>query len=166
MLTTFRFITLVLTALSLTMTSAHLLELSPKLALDPELYAAINGAIYANFARVGAVYMLGSIACAFALAVMVRHRAGVRGWTTAGAIALSLGLISWIVLVAPVNRAVADMLQMAPAKIPDLWVALRDRWEYGHVVGFVFTLAGFCALVVSVLLETRKSTGAPRAAHA
>jgi hypothetical protein len=45
-------------------------------------------------------------------------------------------------------------------------VALRDRWEYGHVVGFVFTLAGFCALVVSVLLETRKSTGAPRAAHA
>ncbi len=164
MLTACKFFTLVLTALSLTMTSAHLLELSPKLALDPQLYAAINGTLYINFARVGAIYMLGSIAFAVLLAALMRKRARVRGWTWAGAVALMLGLVSWFILVAPVNRAIAEALQLAPATIPELWLALRDRWEYGHVVGFACTFIGFCALVLSVLLDTRDQYGPTAAA--
>jgi hypothetical protein len=53
-----------------------------------------------------------------------------------------------------VNAHVADALQNAPASVPALWMQLRDRWEWGHAAGFVLQLAGFCALVVSVLIET------------
>jgi Domain of unknown function (DUF1772) len=155
MLATWRFLTLVLAALSMTMTSAHLLELPGKLALSPRLYAAVNATLYDNFARIGAIYILGSILCALVLALLVRKRKHVRGWTYAGAAALVLGLVSWFILVAPVNRAVADAAASAPDLVPELWVRLRHRWEYGHVVGFVFTLAGFCALVISVLRDTR-----------
>lgn len=155
MLTACKFLTLLLTALSLTMTSAHLLELSPKLKLDPQLYAAINGTLYANFASIGAIYMVGSIVFAIALAIMLRNRTMVRGWTFAGALALLLGLVSWIILVAPVNRAIATALQHAPSAVPHLWQLMRPRWEYGHVVGFVCTLIGFCALLLAVLLDTR-----------
>ena len=38
--------------------------------------------------------------------------------------------------------------------MPELWQALRDRWEYAHATGFVLQLIGFSALVVSVLVET------------
>ena len=77
-----RFLTLVLAALALTMTSAHVLELPQKMAYPPDLYAAVNTTLYRYFATVGAV------------------------------------------------------------------------WEYGHATGFVIQLAGFCALLVSVLVET------------
>jgi hypothetical protein len=30
----------------------------------------------------------------------------------------------------------------------------RQRWEYGHVAGFVAQLVGICALIESVLVET------------
>jgi hypothetical protein len=34
--------------------------------------------------------------------------------------------------------------------------ASRVRWEYGHAVGFVFELLGFCALLWSILTDTRR----------
>jgi hypothetical protein len=60
-------------------------------------------------------------------------------------------------LVAPVNTQVAAALQSAPEMVPALWMQLRERWEYGHAVGFVIQLLGFCALVLSVLVDTQRS---------
>jgi hypothetical protein len=54
------------------------------------------------------------------------------------------------------NEEVADALRSAPESVPMVWLRLRNRWEYGHVAGFVLQLAGFCALVLSVLMETPK----------
>jgi hypothetical protein len=51
-----RFLALVLAALALTMTSAHVLELPQKMRYDAELYAAVNTTLYRHFATVGAVY--------------------------------------------------------------------------------------------------------------
>ena len=53
MLSFWQFITLVLAALGLTMTSAHVLEMPQKLAYSPELYAAVNTTLYRYFAIVG-----------------------------------------------------------------------------------------------------------------
>jgi hypothetical protein len=50
-------ITLTAAALSLTMTSAHVLELPQKMRLSPADYAAINGSLYRWFAIVGGVYI-------------------------------------------------------------------------------------------------------------
>ena len=59
-------------------------------------------------------------------------------------------------LVAPVNSKIAQAIGSAPESIPALWMQLRDRWEYGHVVGFVLTLTGFGFLVISLLAEIPK----------
>ena len=44
-LRTWRFITLLLAALALTLESAHLLELPQKLQYDAQMYAAVNGTL-------------------------------------------------------------------------------------------------------------------------
>jgi hypothetical protein len=46
LLRTWRHLTLLLAALALTMTSAHVLELPQKMTLDLPFYAAVNGTLY------------------------------------------------------------------------------------------------------------------------
>ncbi|HZS32593.1 MAG TPA: hypothetical protein VFC42_04380 [Methylomirabilota bacterium] len=149
-----RFVTLVLAALALTMESAHVLELPQKLRYDPQLYAAVNGTLYRHFAVVGGVYQVGSIVAAGVLAMPVRGRRPSSGWTLAGALCLLLTFGIWLAAVAPVNARVAAAVRSAPDSVPALWMRLRGRWEYGHAAGFVVQLAGLSALVLSVLVET------------
>ena len=143
--------TLVLAALALGTTWAHVLELPQKLRLDPAAYAAVNGALYRWFALAGAPVSLAAIACAAALAWTTRRDPHARRWTVAGAVLLALWLASWVLLVQPVNAQVADALRTAPAGVPALWQELRGRWEGGHADGFALELAGFVALAVGAL---------------
>jgi hypothetical protein len=153
LLKAWRFVTLLSTALALTMTSAHVLELAPKMAYSPSLYAAVNGSLYRWFAIVGGTYQVLSTLAAVALVFLVRHRRPSLYWTAAGASLLVLSLVSWVAIVEPVNLQVADAFARAQPVAP-LWLELRPRWEYGHLVGFVLELAGLCALLVSVLVDT------------
>jgi hypothetical protein len=97
---------------------------------------------------------MGAILASAVLAVAVRKRRRAFRWTVAGAALLGLWFVSWLALVAPVNAQIASALETAPATAPGLWMSLRLRWEYGHAVGFVLELFGFCALVASVLVDT------------
>jgi hypothetical protein len=152
-LQSWRFLTLLLAALALTMTSAHVLELPQKMTYDANLYAAVNGTLYRYFAVVGGGYYVGSIIAAIVLAVLVRRHPDAHRWTVLGAICLLAGFLSWLALVAPVNAQVAAAIRNAPATVPTLWMALRDRWEYGHATGFVLQLLGFSALLVSLIVK-------------
>jgi MFS family permease len=149
-----RFVTLLLSALALTMTSAHVLELPQKLQYDAQLYSTVNTTLYRYFALVGGFYTVGSIVAAFVLAFMLRHDGAARRWTLAGAVFMALAFVSWLALVAPVNSAIADALRTSPDSVPALWQQLRARWEYGHATGFVLTLVGVALLIVSVLVDT------------
>ena len=153
-LRTWRFLTLLVAALSLTMESAHVLELPQKLAYDAATYAAVNATLYRYFAIVGGVYQVGAIVLAATLAFLVRARGSSFPWTLAGAVALAAAFVVWLAVVAPVNGTVAEALRTDPASVPQLWAALRTRWEGGHVAGFVFQVVGFAALLVGVLVET------------
>ena len=143
-----RFVALVVAALSLAMTTAHVLEMPQKLSYGIALYTAVNATMYRYFAIFGAIFEIGAIVAVGTLAWRARHQPSAR-WTLAAAIALSFALVSWLILVFPVNSAVADGAS---------WSNLRLRWEFGHVVGFVFSLAGFVALV----LATLRDVAAPR----
>jgi hypothetical protein len=70
-----------------------------------------------------------------------------------GTLALALSLALWAGLVAPVNSEWADALRAGPASASVAYVELRSRWEYGHMVAFAAWLAGFSALVYSVVRE-------------
>lgn len=148
-----RFVTVMLTALTLTMTSAHVLELPQKMQYDPQMYSAVNTTLYRYFAIVGGAYTVSSILATFVLAFLVRKRSQSFRLVLAAAICLLLAFGSWLILVAPVNREIAHVLTIAPETVPSLWMRLRERWEYGHAVGFVITLTGFGLLIFSLLVE-------------
>jgi hypothetical protein len=153
LLRVWRFITLLFTALALTITSAHLLELPEKMTYNATLYSEVNDTMYGYFAIVGGIYTIGSIVTAIVLAILVRRRRGARRWALAGAVALVLGFLTWLMLVEPINTQIAAASQTSPTAVPALWMSFRDRWEYGHATGFVFQLLGLSALIVSVLVE-------------
>jgi hypothetical protein len=151
---TWRLVTLLLASLSLTMESAHVLELPQKLAYDAQMYAAVNGSLYKYFAWVGGVYQVGAIVAAFLLVLMLRGRRPAFGWTLAGALLLLAAFVVWLVVVAPVNSEVAAALRLHPDTVPAVWTELRNRWEYGHAAGFVIQLLGLVALLISIMVET------------
>jgi hypothetical protein len=159
-----RFVALILAALALTMTSAHLLELPQKMQYGPALYTAVNTTLYRYFAIVGGAYQVTSIVAAGVLAFLIRRHAPAYHSTLFAAVCLGLALVSWILLVAPVNSQVAAALQRAPQSVPELWMRLRNRWEYGHATGFVIQLVGFGALVQSLLVEIPRRGMQPRTA--
>lgn len=153
LLQVWRFATLLLTALALSLTSAHVLEMPQKLAYAPELYAAVNTTLYRYFAIVGGLYSMGAILAAGGLVFLLRAQPRARRWAAAGALFLVLWLASWMAIVVPVNDLVADAMVAAPERVPAIWLENRTRWEWGHAVGFVLELLGFCALLVSVLVD-------------
>jgi hypothetical protein len=149
-----RFATLLFAALSLTMESAHVLELPQKIRYDAAMYAAVNTTLYRGFAVVGGVYQVGSIILAIVLTALVRRRGETFRWTLAGTIALVAAFGVWLAVVQPVNIQVADAIVDAPASVPALWMRLLVRWEGGHAAGFVLQLVGFACLLGGVLVET------------
>lgn len=139
-----RLLAIVITALSLTMTSAHVLEMPQKLSYDLAMYTAVNGSLYRYFAIVGGIYQISSIVAVVALALRGRHELHAR-WRWAAALGVTLSFLSWLILVEPVNSAVASGAGWTEG--------LRLRWELGHLVGFVLVLAGFVALVAETVLQ-------------
>lgn len=157
LLRVWRFVTLLLAALALTMESAHVLELPQKMHYGAQLYSAVNGSLYRYFAFVGGTYEVGSIAAALVLVFLVRKRRPSFGWTLAGALCLALAFAIWLAVVAPVNSEVAELFRASPESLPAAWIRLRPRWEYGHAAGFAAQLAGVGSLLVSVLVETPRA---------
>ena len=137
------------------MTSAHVLELPQKMKYTAEMYSAVNTTLYRSFAIVGGSYQIGSIVSAVVLTTILRRRPVIFRWALLGTMLLIAAFVSWLILVQPVNRQVEAALAASPQTVPSLWMQLRDRWEYGHATGFVLHLAGFCALVMSVVRDAQ-----------
>jgi hypothetical protein len=160
MLRVLRFAALSLSALCLAPRFAHVLEMGPKLQLGASDYGLVQG-IYVKFGPVGSVLEPLAIASVIATAIATRGRRGFAAAVVA-AVAIVATLVSWIVLVAPMNTAMAAWAD----GIPLGWERVRMRWEVGHVIGFGLNLMAFLALVVSVLADgsARSSTAqlAPR----
>lgn len=153
MLRTCRFITLMLAALGLTLGATHVLELPAKMQYDAEMYAAVTSTLYLLFGSVGAVIQIGAILAAAGLTLVVRGRPAFR-LTLLGTLGLVLSLVLWGVLVAPVNAEWLRVMESAPLSVPEAYLQLRPRWEYGHVAAFVAWFTGFSLLMLSILIET------------
>jgi len=150
------FATLLLASLSLTMESAHLLELPQKMQYDAQLYSTVNTTLYRYFAVVGGVYQIGAIVAALVLVFFVGSRSDAFGWTLAGALCLVAAFGVWLAVVEPVNVQIFERLRVSPASVPNLWMQLRLRWEGGHVAGFVLQLAGLASLLWSVVRQVSR----------
>jgi formate hydrogenlyase subunit 4 len=157
-----RFITLLLAALSLTMESAHVLELPQKMQYDARMYASVNATLYLYFAIIGGFWQVSSIVMAAILVYLVRKRHPAFTLTLVGALCLLAAFAVWLIVVEPVNSQIGQAMQASPGTVPELWMQLRARWEYGHAIGFVLQLIGYCALLLSVVAETPREHPALR----
>lgn len=148
-----RAIALMLVALFMGLEFAHTLELPAKMQYDGALYVTIQNSLYQYFGAPGpgAWVTVGAVGCAIALTVLVRKRRLVFWWTLAGTICLAISFpLIYFLQIEPVNVALE---QANPKSVPTNWEQLRTRWEYAHATNFVFSLTGFIALVISVLID-------------
>ena len=148
----FRLLAVLLAALSLGMSFAHVLEMPPRLRWTRELWMATTnfGGLYWLFGRVGGVIEVGAIAAAFVLAHAMRRERRAFRFALSGALLLAAGLGLWAVLVAPANAVMAGWV---PERLPPDFAAVRGRWEGGHAAVAVAKLAGFASLVLGLLLD-------------
>lgn len=144
-------VALVMAALSLGPSFAHVLEAPPRLAVwSPELWRAatvFNGQ-FAWFAIVGAPLDVGTIIIAAALAWLIRGRSPSFGFAVAGAVLLAAGLAAWFTIVAPANTVLATW---EPGPIPDNFNVVRWRWESGHMLVAALKLCALIAISIAVV---------------
>lgn len=156
LLKTWRFITLVLSALVTGMAFCHALELPAKMQYSAAQYIAIQNSLYVAFGppNIGALIELAPPIAAIGLAFLVRKRHPAFPLTL---VAIAFILLAFPVIffsfTEPVNRIIRNA---TPESIPTNWEQLRFQWEYSHLARFCCHLLGFSALALSVLVETPK----------
>jgi uncharacterized membrane protein len=150
-----RFITLMLSSFSLSLSMTHLLELPQRMQFDQQLWikVTVTENLYKLFGSVGAVFEITAILAAIVLIFMVLRRGSTFYWTLGGAIFLVMAFVSWIVFIAPMN---AEFARWLTNPIPADWTQYRDQWEYAHAMNAFIKIIGLSLLTISVLVETHK----------
>lgn len=149
---TWRFLTVLLTALTMGMLFCHALEMIPKMQYDGALYVTIQNTLYRFFGPpVGGFIEMGALLGSLVLTVLVRKRRPAFYWTLAATICLAAALAIYFLFTEPVNVVIE---QATATSLPANWQQLRVQWEYSHLTDFVLYLLGFIALLISVLAET------------
>ncbi|HEY7568228.1 MAG TPA: DUF1772 domain-containing protein [Gemmatimonadaceae bacterium] len=152
MLKAWRFITIMLTAVLMTMGFAHLWQLPPRMSYDGPLWLDTL-TFYIKFgpAGPGPVIEIAAILSTLILLVLVRGRRPALAFTLMALAALVLSTAAWWLFVYPVNR---ELLTWTMDTMPQNWMDFRDQWEYTNAAraGLMFIALG--ALVISLIRET------------
>jgi hypothetical protein len=156
-LTLWRFLAVVLTALLLGTTFAHVLEMPVKLQIDAVFWMTLQHTLYREFGSVGAMVEVGAIASVLVLSVLLRQH-GRALWLTllAAACLLVAFFVVWLVFTSAVN---AETARWTADSIPTDWMHWRTRWEFSHALRFALHLLAFCSLVVSLLVDLAAAAG-------
>lgn len=152
-------VTLMLTALTMGLEFAHLLEWPAKARYSGPLYTRLQESLYLWFGDVGGVVYVLAIAGGITIAVLGRHDRAVRVPLAAAAVVQVVALVVFLAVVYPVNF---HFPVHGSGTVPAGWAALRTRWEAGHAAGFVlFTVA--CWLQTAALRAPAARTRRPAA---
>lgn len=162
MLTTAQIVTLLLVALAMATRVAHALELPGKMRLPRDTYLAVQSIYYPGFLVGGGLGefagMLGTVALLF-----LTPTGSTAFWLTLAACVLMLlmHLIFWV-FTQPVNRfwlrdqqmatAGAAFFEVRASKESDTreWTALRDQWEYSHLVRAILSFVAVALLAAAI----------------
>jgi len=149
-----RFSAILLAALTLGVGFCHLMQLPARMGWDQYLWvgSTVQGGLYAMFGSVGAVIDVAAVIVLALLAYFVREHSR-PGFALAllAAVVFAAALVLWWVLVYPVN---VELAKWVNGPVPADWTGYRARWEWGHAIIALTELAGFAALIASVLADT------------
>ena len=149
-----RFVTLMLTALSVGMALCHLMEMPARLNYAPALWSRVTNieGTYRLFGPpIGASIEGGALSTAVVLSIFVRKRRPAFTLTLFGAACMAAAQVAWWLFVFPVN---SRMVHRTPESLPADFTKLRDQWEYAHAARTILQIVGLGALVLSALAET------------
>jgi len=152
---TWRWLTIMLTALSLVPALAHLLEMPAKMTYDGTLWLRLQQSLYGAFGTFGGAFEVGAVITTIVLVILVRDRPPAFGWTLLGAACVVAAHVAFWIWLAPVNATIAAT---APGTLPADWTGLRSQWEYTHAARAVLQIIALGALVFSVVGETPAGT--------
>jgi hypothetical protein len=151
-----RFAVIMLAALSLGVGIGHLMELPARMAWDQDLWvgATAQGGFYALSGPLGVLLQVFTIIALIVLAVLLRrHNVSGAPFTIAAAVMFAIGLLVWWIFVYPVN---VELAKWVNGPVPGDWADWRALWEWGQAANGLAQLAGFAALIASVLVTKVK----------
>ena len=165
MVQTLQVVTIVVVSVAMALSLAHALELPGKLRLSKEYYLVTQQIYYPGFTFGGLAEPIGLVLLLVLL--FVATPAGPKFWlTTAAFLAFLLMHATYWLITHPVNNFWLKDFQ--PEKLAKGffsfdplgnverlrtadWTALRDRWEYSHVLRAALALLSLVLLVASVV---------------
>lgn len=134
-----KILALILTAIILVPSGAHLFELAGKIGLERDSYFIVQS-IYAGWSMF-AVPIFAAILANLALAgAQWRRSDGRAAWSGLAAALIAGSLVVFFVWVFPGNRETANWTSQ-----PENWELLRRNWEYGHAANAAIVFAAFVA---------------------
>ncbi|HYH20511.1 MAG TPA: hypothetical protein VD995_18040 [Azospirillum sp.] len=140
-----RLLSLVLMAIILAPSGAHLFELPAKIGLDRGAYFTVQG-IYSGWALFG-IPIIGAIIANGALAVAERRRhPWAARWAAASALLILASLAVFFGWIFPANQETMNWTRQ-----PEGWEALRRQWEWGHAANALILFGAFLATAVAVV---------------
>jgi hypothetical protein len=145
-----RFVTLMLTALLMSLAFAHVWQLPPRMDYSgPFWFQTLS--MYREFGPggPGPVVEVAALLSVVALAFWLRGRP-VFSPTAVAALCLITSFGLWWLFIYPVNVA---MQHWTATSLPADWEVFRRRWEYAHVVRAGLIALAFAALLASLLIE-------------
>ena len=142
------FAALLLSALTMGLEFAHVLEWGPKASYPGPLYMPLQESLYDWYGNIGGViYVLAVIATIMLAAQAWREHASRGLAVTAAAIEVA-ALVVFLTVVLPVN---SNLPVHDSGAVPAGWAGLRNRWEAGHATGFALFTAAFIVLAIAAL---------------
>lgn len=142
---------LVLGALSLAPSYAHLLEAGPRLMVwSPVLWREVTviNLQYVLFEWVGGPIDIAAICTTAYLTLAVRGATPTFRLSLAAAVLYAMALALWFVVVLPAD-VVLSAWQTGP--VPSDFAAVRNRWEGGHMAIAVIKLLAFFSLASAIV---------------
>jgi hypothetical protein len=147
-----RFSAIMFTAVAMSASFAHLMELQAKMQYDKAEYVRLQRTLYWNFGRVGGMAEILALVTTGGLAWWIRkRRPRALPLTASAAVCLAAAHGAFWAFVAPANAAIASW---PVDSIPPDWTQWRDRWEYTHAARAFLVTGALAALAASVLQET------------
>jgi hypothetical protein len=150
-LKTWCLITLVLAALSLGMSFAHLLEMPAKRRYAGAEWLRVQQTLYPAYANVAGVIEMAAIFAAAVLSGLLRDWRPAMWAAVAGTALLTVAfLFVWLMVT---NRVHARTSGWTTDTLPEDWQSWRGRWDASHIARLVLHLAGFAMLVLATLIS-------------
>jgi Domain of unknown function (DUF1772) len=149
-LTSWRFVAVLCTAITMSAGFTHLLELPRKITLGREQYLMVQQ-LYRGWASLGIV-VVGALISTIVVARLTQDRRSAFTWTVVAASCLALSLLIFFLFTYPANQQTQNW-----TVLPENWESLRRQWEYSHAVAAGFDFLALIALTLSLLVGEDKA---------